>query len=70
MSVDTNTKGKNLSPYRQRQVEDMKVLVAPDLFEFAAEVRLLAKPGLLGSRLKVEAAAMGCTLDLGPAEQD
>lgn len=65
MSVDTNTKGKNLAPYRRQTVDDMKVLVAPDLVKFAAEVRVIAKPGILGAKLKVEAAAVGCRLDLG-----
>ena len=64
MSVDTNTKGKNLSPYRSRTVDDLKVLVAPDLFKFAAELRLVARPGLLRPRLGVEAAALGCSLEL------
>ena len=40
MSVDTNTTGKNLSPYKVLRHAGVKVLVAPSLLGFADEVRL------------------------------
>ena len=54
MSVDTNTKGKDLSPYLRLGLGDVEVLVAPRLGEYATAVRLGTKRGLLGQKLTME----------------
>ena len=43
MSVDTYLKGKNLSPYRVVEHDDVKILVAPSLLRWAKSVHLDAK---------------------------
>lgn len=52
MSVDTNTKGKDLTPYRRLRAGDVDVLVAPRLPEYATAIRLGTARGLL-SRTKL-----------------
>ena len=47
MSVDTYLKGKNLTRYRAVDHEDVKVLVAPSLLQWAANVYLDAKQFLV-----------------------
>ena len=53
MSVDTNTVGKNLSPYTVVRRAGIKVLVAPSLVGFADEVHL-AVGGRVRKRLRVD----------------
>ena len=53
MSVDTNTKGKNLAPYRRLSHEDYKILVSPRLVGLAASMRIDVRGGLR-KRLIVE----------------
>ena len=53
MSVDTNTKGKNLAPYRTMRHEEYKILMAPKLIGLATAMRVDVK-GRLRKRLVVE----------------
>ena len=47
MSVDTNTKGKNLSPYKAlRAGDDLKVLITPTLAGLASLLRVTTRGGL------------------------
>ena len=46
MSVDTNTKNKNLAPYRRLQHDDYKILITPHLAGMAASMRVDVKGGL------------------------
>lgn len=46
MSVDTNVKGKNLSPYRRVNTgTDLKVLVTPKLVGMANSMRITTRGG-------------------------
>ena len=54
MSVDTNTKGKDLSPYHRVRADDVEILLAPRLGEYATAVRLGTKRGLLGQKLTMD----------------
>ena len=40
MSVDTNTKGKNLTPYRRHRIDDVEVLVPRELLALAQSMRV------------------------------
>ena len=53
MSVDTNTRGKNLSPYRTMRYGDLRILVAPQLSGLASRM-LIDTRGGVRKRLKVE----------------
>ena len=53
MSVDTNTKGKNLAPYRKMRHDEFKILMAPKLIGLATAMRVGVKGGLR-KRLIVE----------------
>jgi hypothetical protein len=54
VSVDTNTKGKNLSPYKAlRAGEDLQVLITPTLAGLASRMRVTARGGLR-KKLSVE----------------
>lgn len=53
MSVDTNTKGKNLAPYRKMKHDEFKILMAPRLIGLATAMRVDVKGGLR-KRLIVE----------------
>jgi hypothetical protein len=55
VSVDTNTKGKNLDPYEQLVVDDVEFLVPANLRRWAASLVVDAKRSLLGTRFVVEA---------------
>lgn len=47
MSVDTNVKGKNLSPYRKHRIEDgLQILVSPQLTGIASLMRVEVAGGL------------------------
>ncbi len=47
MSVDTNVKGKNLSPYRRVNTgTDLKVLVTPKLIGLASLMRITTRGGI------------------------
>ena len=45
MSVDTNTKNKNLAPYRRLKHEDFKILITPHLVGMATGMRIDTKGG-------------------------
>ena len=53
MSVDTNTKGKNLAPYRKMRHDEFKILMSPRLVGLATAMRVDVKGGLR-KRLVVE----------------
>lgn len=55
MSVDTNTRGKNLDPYRRVRREDVEFLVPRNLLAWAAEVTVDAKRSVLGTRFVIHA---------------
>jgi hypothetical protein len=55
VSVDTNTKGKNLDPYQRLAVGDVEFLVPATLQRWAANLIVDAKRSLLGTRFVVEA---------------
>lgn len=46
MSVDTNTKGKNLTPYRRHKIDDLEVLVPRDLLAMAQSMHVDVTGGL------------------------
>ncbi len=51
MSVDTYLKGKNTSSYRKIHHEDVTILVAKPLIQFASRIELVTRKKLLGSKL-------------------
>lgn len=54
MSVDTNTRGKNLSPYKAlRAGSDLQVLITPTLVGLASRLRVTTRGGLR-KKLSVE----------------
>lgn len=54
MSVDTNVKGKNLTPYRRLHTgTDLRVLVTPQLVGLADRMRITTG-GRFARRLRVE----------------
>ena len=55
MSVDTNTKNKNLAPYRRLRHEDFKILITPQLVGLAHSMRIDASGGFR-KKLTVEFA--------------
>lgn len=63
MSVDTNVRGKNLSPYRKLRYEGLQILITPSLVGLADSMRVVSK-GRFGKSLKVEFQAH----DLGDAD--
>ena len=62
MSVDTNTKHKNLQPYEVNVINGIRVLVAPRFGQYCTEVHLYARRGVLGPKL-----GMDTVLAHGPA---
>jgi hypothetical protein len=55
VSVDTNTKGKNLDPYQRHAYGGVEFLLPRDLFGWAADLTVDAKRSILGTRFVVEA---------------
>jgi hypothetical protein len=55
VSVDTNTKGKDLNPYEPLAVGDVEILVPANLQRWAANLIVDARRSLLGTRFVVEA---------------
>ncbi len=55
MSVDTYLKGKNLSPYHAVEQDDVKILVAPKLIQWAAAVHLDVRQFLMFKSIRVGA---------------
>ncbi len=55
MSVDTNTRGKNLDPYKRVRRDDVEFLVPRNLLRWAADLNVQAKRTLVGTRFVVEA---------------
>ncbi|MEL6893573.1 MAG: hypothetical protein AAFP84_18420 [Actinomycetota bacterium] len=53
MSVDTNTKNKNLTAYRRLRHDGMSILVTPQLIGMAEWMRVVTK-GVTGKKLAVE----------------
>ncbi len=53
MSVDTNVKGKNLSPYRKLRHDEFQILITPTLVGMAESMRVVTK-GTLSKSLRVE----------------
>lgn len=54
MSVDTNTKHKNLAPYRTSLLDGVRVLVAPRFEQYCTEVHLYTRRGVLGRKLGMD----------------
>jgi len=54
VSVDTYLKGKNTSRYRVMRQDDVKILIAPRLVEWAKSVRLDAKRFLFWDSFDIE----------------
>jgi hypothetical protein len=59
VSVDTYLKGKNLQRYRTVLDEDVKVLVAPDLYAQARTIRLELSDFILWKSLRAEVEPIG-----------
>ena len=57
MSVDTYLKRKNLKPYAVLEHQDVKILVAPSLVQWAQAVELNVKQFLVWKSFDVEAIA-------------
>lgn len=55
MSVDTYLKRKNLAPYRAVEYQDVKILVAPSLVNWAEAVHVGAKQFFIWKSFDVEA---------------
>ncbi len=55
MSVDTNTRGKNLDPYKRVRRDDVEFLVPRNLLRWGADLNVNAKRTLVGTRFVVEA---------------
>ncbi len=53
MSVDTNVKNKNLSPYRKLRHDQFKILITPQLIGMAESLRVVTK-GAIAKKLAVE----------------
>jgi hypothetical protein len=51
VSVDTYLKGKDTSSYKKIQHEDITILVAKPLMQYASRVELVTKKKLIGSKL-------------------
>ena len=45
MSVDTNTKNKNLAPYRRLSHDEFKILITPSLVGMAKSMRVDTRGG-------------------------
>lgn len=54
MSVDTNTKHKNLSPYQVNLLDGIRVLVAPRFEQYCTEVHLYTRRGAFGRKLGMD----------------
>jgi hypothetical protein len=55
VSVDTNTRGKNLDPYKRVRRDDVEFLVPRNLLRWAADLNVQAKRTLVGTRFVVQA---------------
>lgn len=51
MSVDTYLKGKDTSSYKKIKHEDITILVAKPLMQYASRVELVTKKKLIGAKL-------------------
>lgn len=51
MSVDTYLKGKNTTGYQKIHHEDITILVAKPLVQYASKIELVTRKKLLGSKL-------------------
>ena len=59
MSVDTYLKGKNLQRYRTVLHEDLKLLIAPVLYDQARTIRLELSDFILWKSLRAEVEPIG-----------
>ena len=64
MSVDTNTTGKNLAPYRTLRHRRFRILVSPPLIGMAESMRIVTT-GRIAKKLAVEFRAGGAAVDDG-----
>lgn len=51
MSVDTYLKGKDTSSYRRIHHEDITLLVAKPLLQYASRIELITRKKMLGTKL-------------------
>ena len=51
MSVDTYLKGKDTSSYRRIHHDDITILVAKQLVQYASRIELITRKKLLGTKL-------------------
>ncbi len=51
MSVDTYLKGKNTTSYRKISQDEVTIMVAPKLLNYAHRIELITRKKLLGSKL-------------------
>ena len=51
MSVDTYLKGKNTASYRKFNQDDVVIMVAPKLLQYAHKVELVTRKKLIGAKL-------------------
>jgi len=51
VSVDTYLKGKNTSSYRRFSQDDVVIMVAPKLLQYAHRVELVTRKKLIGAKL-------------------
>ncbi len=51
MSVDTYLKGKDTSSYRRIHHEDITILVAKPLLQYASRIELVTRRKMLGTKL-------------------
>jgi len=51
VSVDTYLKGKDTSSYRRVRHEDITILVAKPLLQYASKIELITRKKLLGQKL-------------------
>ena len=55
MSVDTNTKGKNLDPYERLARSDVEFLLPRNLLRWAASITIDTKRSVFGRQFVVQA---------------
>lgn len=55
MSVDTNTEGKNLSPYERLPHKGVEFLLPRNLLRWAGDLTVDAKKSVFGTRFVVQA---------------
>ncbi len=56
MSVDTYLQGKKTNGYRREHIEDVTILLAPSLLDYANKVQLVTKKKIIGGKKLVAMA--------------